>query len=155
MSKWDLLFGTIFALAGGWIFLQAMTFPNLKGGYPGPGLFPQLLSILLIITGLGIAINAAWRRAFPSPRALFAPPYREKINVLLVVLAIVLYILLADTVGFIPMALFITIGLMLRTGVSLRWSLVVGIGVTMAIYLLFQRILHVPLPSGILLKGWL
>lgn len=155
MSNWDILFGILFALFGGWIFLQAMTFPNLKGGYPGPGLFPQLLGILLVLTGLGLALNAALERAFPQPRTLFRPPYREKINALLVVLAVIAYILFVDTLGFIPMGLVITIGLMLRTGVSLRWSLVVGIGVTIVIYILFNRILHVPLPSGILLKGWL
>lgn len=155
MSNWDILFGILFVLLGSWIFLQAMTFPNLKGGYPGPGLFPQLLGILLVLTGLGIAIHAALKRALPQPLTLLQPPYREKVNALLVVLAVIAYILFVDTVGFIPMGLVITIGLMLRTGVSLRWSLVVGIGVTIAIYVLFNRILHVPLPSGILLKGWL
>lgn len=155
MGNWDILFGIIFAIFGAWIFLQALTFPNLKGGYPGPGLFPQLLGILLVLSGLGIAVNAAIQRALPQPRALFQPPYREKINALLVVLAVIAYILLVDTVGFIPIALVIMIGLMLRTGVSLSWSLIVGIGVTIAIYVLFNRILHVPLPSGIFLKGWL
>jgi len=155
VSNWDIFFGIIFAILGAGIFLHAMTFPNLKGGYPGPGLFPQLLGILLVLSGVGIAINAALKRAFPHLRALFVPPHREKINALLVVLAVILYILLVDTVGFIPMAMLIMLGLMWRTGVSLRWSLVVGIGVTLGIYLLFQRILHVPLPSGILLKGWL
>lgn len=155
MANWDIFFGIAFALFGAWIFLQAMTFPNLKGGYPGPGLFPQLLGILLVLSGLGIAINATLKRALPQPRALLQPPYREKINALLVVLAVIAYILFVDTAGFIPLGLVIMIGLMLRTGVSLRWSLVVGIGVTIAIYILFNRILHVPLPSGILLKGWL
>ncbi|MCX7839634.1 MAG: tripartite tricarboxylate transporter TctB family protein [Anaerolineae bacterium] len=155
MANWDILFGILFALCGAWIFLQAMTFPNLKGGYPGPGLFPQILGILLVLSGLVIAINAVLKRAVPRTFPLAEFSSREKLNALLVVLAVIAYILFVDTIGFIPLTILITVGLMWRTGVALHWSVVVGVGVTLAIYILFQRILHVPLPSGILLKGWL
>ncbi len=154
MGTWDVLLGSIIAIAGACIFLEARTFPNLAGGYPGPGLFPQLLGVLFVLSGLGVAGNAVVKRAWAWKPPLSDHPSREKINALLVVLAVIFYILLADTLGFIPMAIIILIALMFRTGVSLRWSIVLGIGLTLAIYILFNRILHVPLPSG-LLKYWL
>jgi len=154
LGTWDVLLGSIFALVGALIFLHAMSFPNLKGGYPGPGLFPQLLGVLLFLAGLGIAIQAAVKRALPRTLPLSDFSRREKITAALVVLSIVGYIVFVDTVGFIPLAIVIMLGMMLRTGVPWGWSVVVSLGVTLAIYILFNRILHVPLPGGVL-KGWL
>ena len=148
LRTWDVLLGGIFAIAGVFIFLQARTFPNLAGGYPGPGFFPQLLAVLLVLSGLGIAANAAVKRVRPRTLPLSDVPRREKITALLVVLAVVLYVVAADTLGFIPVVSILVIGLMLRTGVSRRSGIAVGIGVTLAIYVVFERILRVPLPSG-------
>ena len=154
MGTWDVILGGLVAIAGVFIFLQARTFPNLSGGYPGPGLFPQLLAVLLVLSGLWIAANAAVKRVRPRTLPLSDVPRREKITALLVVLAVVFYVLVADTLGFVPVVLILMIGLMLRTGVSRRWGLTVGIGVTSAIYVVFERILHIPLPSG-MLGQWL
>lgn len=154
MGTWDVLLGSIFAVVGALIFLHAISFPNLKGGYPGPGLFPQLLGVLLVFAGLGIAIQATAKRVLPRALPLSDFSRREKITAALIVLAIVGYIVFVDTVGFIPITIVIMLGMMLRTGVSWGWSIVVSVGVTVAIYILFNRILHVPLPGGVL-KGWL
>lgn len=154
MSPWDVFLGLIFAVAGAYIYLEARTFPNLAGGYPGPGLFPQILGVLFILSGLGIATAAAARGGWPKQAPLSQYATREKVNALLVVLAIIFYMLFVDVLGFIPVILVILIGLMLRTGVSLRWSLVLGVSLTLAAYILFNRILKVPLPAGIL-RWWL
>ena len=88
------------------------------------------------------------KRVRPRTLPLSDVPRREKITALLVVLAVVLYVVAADTLGFIPVVSILVIGLMLRTGVSRRSGIAVGIGVTLAIYVVFERILRVPLPSG-------
>ncbi len=154
MGTLDVLLGSILALAGAYIFLEARTFPNLRGGYPGPGLFPQILGVLFILSGLGITAEAVAKRVLPRMPTLVALRRREVVNALLVILAVVLYVLLIDKVGFIPFALLMLLGLMFSQGVSLRWSIVLGVGLTLAIYTLFNRILRVPLPPGIL-QGWL
>ena len=71
------------------------------------------------------------------------------IGALLVLLAVVLYILLVDRLGFIPLAFLILAGLMLGLGVPARWSIGLGVALTVLFHLLFRRLLHVPLPGGL------
>jgi putative tricarboxylic transport membrane protein len=74
------------------------------------------------------------------------------INVLLVLGAVVFYIYLSDFLGFQITSFILLFGLMKWLRVSTRWSLVMACGITLAIYLLFAKMLLVPLPWG--LWGW-
>jgi len=150
MGAWDALAGMLLALLGSYVFLAARTFPNLSGGYPGPGLFPQLLGILLACAGAGLVLNSlpAGRRLGRS--APVGASRRDTVAALIVVLAVVVFIVLVDRVGFVPLAFLILAGLMLTLGVPARWSVPLGVALTLLLYLLFARLLRVPLPSGLL-----
>lgn len=150
MGAWDALAGVLLALLGSYVFLAARTFPNLSGGYPGPGLFPQLLGVLLAFSGAGLVVNAVLQGALFRRAPLIRASRQEKISALFVVLAVVLYILVVEQLGFVPLTLLILGGLMLKLGVSARWSALLGIALTLLLYVLFGRLLRVPLPRGLL-----
>ncbi|MDQ7829308.1 MAG: tripartite tricarboxylate transporter TctB family protein [Armatimonadota bacterium] len=149
MGAWDAVAGVLLALLGSYVFLAARTFPHLPGGYPGPGLFPQLLGGLLALSGAGLlahgALTGTLRRRIP----LLGASRKEQVRALLVVLAVILYILLVDRLGFVLLAFLILAGLMLGLGVPARWSVGLGVALTVLFYLLFGRLLHVPLPGGL------
>jgi putative tricarboxylic transport membrane protein len=148
MGAWDALAGVLLALLGSYVFLAARTFPNLSGGYPGPGLFPQLLGILLALSGAGLVVNGVLTGKVFRRAPLIRASMREKASALLVVLAVIFYILMVERLGFASVALLILAGLMLRLGVPARWSVFLGIGLTLMLYVLFGRLLRVPLPGG-------
>ncbi len=150
MGAWDAVAGVLLALLGSYVFLAARTFPNLPGGYPGPGLFPQLLGVILALSGVGLLAHGALTGALLRRVPLVRASRKEKAGALLVILAVVLYILLVDRLGFVPLAFLILAGLMLALGVSARWSIGLGVALTVLLYLLFGRLLHVPLPGGLL-----
>ena len=72
------------------------------------------------------------------------------VNFVLVFLALIVYILFTDSVGFIPVSFLILTVLMVRFGC--RWFTAVGIGLaaTLVIHTVFYKFLLVPLPWGIL-----
>jgi len=150
MGAWDALAGVLLALLGSYVFLAARTFPNLSGGYPGPGLFPQLLGILLAFSGAGLVLNSLLAGTLFRGAPVVKASSREVIGALFVVLAVVVYILLVERLGFVPLTFLILAGLMVRLGVPGRWSVAVGAALTVLLYLLFARLLRVPLPGGLL-----
>ena len=74
------------------------------------------------------------------------------VNIGLILAAILFYIFLSDFLGFQFISVIILVLLMKRLRVSTFWSLIMACGVTFGIYVLFAKILLVPLPWG--LWGW-
>lgn len=148
----EFILGVSLMLAGIFIMARASGFPTLPGGYPGPGLFPQILGFLLASCGL-LVIAIKWReKAWPRLPRLF-PIRREVLSFVLVIVAVLVYVLFSESLGFILVTSLIMVGLMLSLGVPFRMSLPVGLGVTFLAYLIFRKLLAVPLPGG-LLGSW-
>ncbi|MGH8669421.1 MAG: tripartite tricarboxylate transporter TctB family protein, partial [Burkholderiales bacterium] len=89
------------------------------------------------------------------PAPLITPPDwlrrgRPRAGVAAVLGGLLLYILLADTLGFHLVALVLLVLWMRVLGAS--WSVTIAIGVlgTVAIHLAFYKLLRVPLPWGVL-----
>ncbi len=152
MGAWDALVGALLAVLGSFVFLQARAFPTLSGGYPGPGLFPQILGGVLVVAGLSL-VASGLRRGL-TRRPLVTAGAREWARAGAVVLAVVLYLGAVRTLGFVLVTALLLTGLTLALGVRLRWSLLFAAGFTALLYLLFGRILHVPLPRGPLGGLW-
>jgi 4-amino-4-deoxy-L-arabinose transferase-like glycosyltransferase len=72
------------------------------------------------------------------------------VSALLVLAAVLFYLVAVHRLGFIVVSVLILSGLMTALGVRVRWSVLIGIGATVALYVLFARVLRVPLPEGIL-----
>lgn len=134
------------------VLLYTRTFPTLQKGYPGPSLFPNVLAVLFIIAGITLVAQGVRSGEriikFDTSRITRS----GLINILLVLGAIVFYIYLSDFLGFQISSFILLFGLMKWLRVSTRWSLVMACGITLAIYLLFAKMLLVPLPWG--LWGW-
>jgi len=143
----------IFALAE---IAYTLTFPSLFGQKYGPALFPQIIGCGLIIAGLllivrGIrekrlaGIDGRWMEA----GAWLNHPHL-KLNLLLLILALLAYILLSDWLGFIIMSMLILSVLLYRLGSSLLRALLIAAATTAALQLMFAKLLLVPLPAGLL-----
>lgn len=146
----------IFAIAE---IAYTRTFPSLFGQSYGPELFPRLIGFGLIATGLLLIVRGVHykRRQGVDGRWVEVGPWvsqsRIKINLLLVLLALITYILFSDWLGFIPMSMIILSVLLYRLGSSIITSIVIAIATTAVLQLLFAKLLLVPLPAG-LLTGW-
>lgn len=136
--------GVALAAVGAYAAATACAFPRLAGGYPGPGLFPQILGLLLVACGVALLWGARGRSVEPSR------PYEPTglVHAVEAVATVVVYMAVVNRLGFVPTMGVLLAVLMGRLGVGLARAIPLGFGVALAVYLLFGRLLRVPLPPG-------
>ncbi|MBI4279072.1 MAG: tripartite tricarboxylate transporter TctB family protein [Armatimonadetes bacterium] len=151
-SAHDVPVGGAAALVGAAVFLSARSFPRLEDGIPGPGLFPQAVGILMIITGIGLLVHG-WRTAswLGLRRLRAALTGRPAAGILVVAAAGAAYAGLLPYLGFRLSAWLAALLVMLRMGVSPWRSLPAAALLTLLVYAVYAK-LKVPLPVGVL--GW-
>lgn len=154
----DAISGLVLLVLALGIVGYATTFPSMPGQRFGPALFPTLIGTGLGIAGLVLIVSGLMRVGtvgwvdgedwLRSPQLLT--------NAAAILLALVVYILAAHRIGFIPIAFAITAGLMIKlSGGRVLSSLAMAALATFAVYYVFGRLLLVPLPGGLLRTyGW-
>jgi putative tricarboxylic transport membrane protein len=153
MKVSDALSGAFFLALAAFIFVYAQTLPPMPGQRYGAGAFPTLIAL-----GLGgfslLLIAQAWRRRAAGWRWIeLAPWARERRtlgNFALALALILVYVLLSNRVGFIPLSIAILLILFWRQGVPLGRGALVAVLATLAIQVAFSDWLRVPLPRGVL-----
>lgn len=153
----DTVVGVGFVGAGAAIFAATLGFPRLDGGAPGPALFPRVLAVLMIGFGACLAFPAALRRhtnppdTTPVPTPVPAGPHPGGvINALLVFAAIIVFMLASPVLGFLLTTAAILLGLMWWLGTPLLRAALAAVGLTLFVYVIFGKVLRVPLPLGLL-----
>jgi len=150
----DALIGAGFVLAGVVVFLSTLRFPRLDGGAPGPGLFPQVVAVLMIVAGGILAWSAqAGRAADPvTPPTAIVPRLGAAgvVNTLMVFAAIIAFMVLAPSLGFLITSAGILFTLMWHLGTRPVRAALAAAGLTLFVYVLFGKALRVPLPLGVL-----
>ena len=140
----DRVFGMlmlVLAVAYGW---EATQFPIPFGGQEsvGPETFPILLSVIL-------AISSVYMMVKPDPDEKWSP-LPMLIELAVVALSIVVFAWAIDPVGFIPASTFIVCFLSWRMGASFIRSLTTGVIASLVIFFLFNNVLELALPLGLL-----
>ncbi|MEC9102890.1 MULTISPECIES: tripartite tricarboxylate transporter TctB family protein [Paracoccus] len=132
-------------LAGACFFLLAAGYVWLSTGYTagfgdplGPAIFPRVIGIPAVLLGLCLMIwprhNAAWAPADGLLRQGAA---------LVILLG---YALLLEPLGFVPSTFAAVLGLGLLMGAPSIWGFVTAAIAAPGLYLLFDRLMGLPLP---------
>jgi putative tricarboxylic transport membrane protein len=140
----------LFALAMMW---HTRTFPAMPGQDYGPAVFPVLIGIGFLITGL-ILVVSGLRRQKTEGWFTGGEWLRSRTHVarfVAVLGGLIVYILVSGWLGFIPTALLLLFGwlVLFRDGKPVS-SLVIALAVTLVVHYAFSQLLLVPLPLGIL-----
>ena len=152
----DILLGLILVGIALGIYFHVRTFPKPLG-QPGPGLFPGIISVLLLGASTLLVFFGISKQPFPKfdsrkiMRELSSPGVH---NFLGVVVAVLLYLFLSPHIGFFLSATLILSLLMLQLKVRPLVAFGVAIMVSAISRLLFQNFLKIPLPPGPLPGGW-
>jgi len=134
--------------------LNSEAFASLAEGAVGPYDFPMILGVLL--SGLVIAQVIVLRRTKSTSTATETPELisssqnltASSINVMFGLGMILVYILLAETVGFLILTALLLVLFLWRLGTKLTSSVVITVVLVPLVYYLFAVILRVPLPRG-------
>jgi hypothetical protein len=129
---------------------------------PGSGFFPLLLGVLLaaLAAAQGVTVHRerlkqaqlGQAQAAPAAPAAPSPPWLDEgaLRVLLFMGAVALAVALLSTLGYALTSLLLMIALLLILGIR-SWSLIgtVSIATAIACYVVFVRVLGIPLPAGL------
>jgi len=140
----DRVFGTlmlILAVAYGW---EATQLPIPFGGHEsvGPETFPIMLSIILAISSIYLIVK-------PDPDEKWAP-VPMLLQLLSVAAALLIFAWAIEPVGFIPSAALMVSFISWRMGATVKHSVITGVVSSVAIFFLFNYVLELALPLGIL-----
>lgn len=148
MQKNDLIGGGLFVALGIFVFSVTLGFPPLDDNHPGPGLFPQILSILFIFFG-GLVLYKGIKPKKGPEDTQEVPASYNYFNPAFVLLLIVGYMVFSDWLGFFITSLIVLSLMMLRLKVAIWKSLVIAVFLTVFVNFMFAKLLRVPLPTGL------
>lgn len=146
----DVVAGLLAAAVGAGVLLYVRTFPEMPGGRPGPALFPGIVGALFVLFGTVLAVRALVTRHAADAAPVPTSSAKGRLNALAVIGLVVLYILLVEVLGFV-----VTMGALLflltwRLGARPLVAAAAAVVTTAVVVLVFQRVLLVPLPAGLL-----
>jgi putative tricarboxylic transport membrane protein len=148
----DSVIGVAVAMLGFVVLWLTRDFQNFQSHQLqyGPGFFPNIVAAVLIFAGLALAATR-WRAA--GPFVEIHPWLRSPAlvaNAVLILLAVIAYILLADWLGFLIIAPILLFLLIWRLWGRPGASALIAIITTAVMHQFFVAILLVPLPWGVI-----
>ncbi len=152
MNTLDRISGIFLFILGTAVFLKSLTYPIGTFRTPGGGLFPLIVSILLIglsaILTLQVFLSKRGKEVAPTP---FFPEKGAPRRILLGFAGLVGYRYLLPVVGFAPSTgIFILFLIKFLGGYGWKTSIFYALVMALVAYYLFQVWLKIPMPLPIL-----
>lgn len=149
----DALSGLVIIVLSLAMIALTLSFPAFIGQKYGPALFPRILATTLTVCGFVLMWNGITSKKPGAKWIELAPWVRDPwrlTSFILVLALLLLYILVSETVGFIPIAFLFLLTLFVWLGVRPVNGIVIAAVATLGIHWFFSTMLRVPLP-----RGWL
>lgn len=146
----DIVSSLVFMLIGIFAFVIAEGFPEDFIMKLGPDFYPKLLSVALIILSLTLIIRTILGKNKSNFLAINIRDKRFQKVIASLGLAI-LYAMFLKRIGFIPITILFLFAFLMLLNIKKPLTLIaVPIVTTFALWLVFQKILTVSLPIGLL-----
>jgi putative tricarboxylic transport membrane protein len=146
MRKGILITGGIFLALGIVYLIQALQYDIGPSGQPGPALYPIFAAAVLLAGAIGMIVSA-WIR--PPAGAIIWPTGREKWRVLAIIAVSLFFAFTLEFIGYFLGSAIVILTCLHVMGMR-SWLLKIGLTlvVTILSFLLFDKLLSVPLPTG-------
>lgn len=147
MRLHDKLLGLLCAGLGLLLVALTLGFPALPGQRVGPALFPRLIGAGLVLCGLVISWQARHR---PGPWASLSDSLRGRgaAGCAVMLGAVLLYLLTAERLGFLPAAMLVVALVAQWLGVRAWRAWMLGAASALGLQWFFGTLMRVPLPRG-------
>ena len=153
MKKMNLIFAGICAAIGAFLIILAAGYPTAADygtGVPGPGLWPIVISAVMLAMAALLAIKSI---KMPAEKNVNVPMWNEGTKRVYITMGILFaYVAVLEFLGFI-------IATTIMEAIFIHWfakkkpvfTVLISVVVTLVIYVVFQYVLNVPVGSfGIL-----
>lgn len=151
------LFGLFFVIFAAGVLMHVRGFPTLPGQFYGPGFFPAVLLVALLLCGGALLVRSV-QQSSEGEFSIAAPAWRvsprKSIGAAMLLGFVLLFYLAGDWIGFVPLTFGTLLILYLWLGRGVAWSLGLSVTLTLLIEALFRKLLRVPLPEGFFPTLW-
>ncbi|WP_119309210.1 tripartite tricarboxylate transporter TctB family protein [Cohaesibacter haloalkalitolerans] len=158
MKVHDSIVGLVVAILGGAIALYSQSLVPPRHLNYGPGFFPLLIGIGLLLVGGGLMVQGyVTGRGQPlvqRPRWLASRDFTFRFWI--IPIAILFYWLAVTPLGFLATSTILLAMIQIANGVRWKLAVTVALITSVVVNILFASILHVPLSWGLLtpISGW-
>ncbi|HLO12920.1 MAG TPA: tripartite tricarboxylate transporter TctB family protein [Pseudoneobacillus sp.] len=129
----------------------AATFPSLEGTDVGAAYFPKMLSFILI--GLSILLFIQSLREPKSEQSDSSSQTNNWKKTFLGIVGTIVYTFIFHYIGFYIATILFLFAMMWMLGFKkIVVSIILSIGITLFIYVVFEMLLQVPIPKGVLFE---
>jgi putative tricarboxylic transport membrane protein len=149
MKKADLITGVVLLVLSGGVIWQAWMMPPSATFGPGSGFLPFWIGLILALLA-AILLVSAWRRKAEGTDAVSPFPGGKALLAITGVLGgLAAYIMLIEVLGFLADT-FLYVTFLLRVVERERWpmTLAVAVATTAGLFIVFQVLLGITLPSN-------
>nr|WP_321526140.1 tripartite tricarboxylate transporter TctB family protein [uncultured Cohaesibacter sp.] len=158
MKVHDSIVGLVVAILGAAIALYSQSLVPPRHLNYGPGFFPLLIGIGLLLVGGGLMVQGyvtgRGRPLAQRPRWLASRDFTFRFWI--IPIAILFYWLAVTPLGFLATSTILLAMIQIANGVRWKLAVVVALITSVVVNILFASILHVPLSWGVLtpISGW-
>jgi putative tricarboxylic transport membrane protein len=135
------------------LFANTLSFPEVSGFQYGAGVFPRAVLSILFLCGVSLTVKGARSLKVTGIVHLdsWARQPKSWLMFVLIVLGMLLYVLLSEVLGFVPVCTVIIFVLLMASGGRrhLLSSILLAVAFPAALQLVFVNALRVPLPRGV------
>jgi len=151
MKNADIVGGLVGTLIGVYAIWEGTNMPTDYIMKVGPSFFPNILAGLLIIFSVASIIFALKGKSKGTVEPIRLSDKGTQRG-LITLLATIIFCAVLDPLGFIPTSIIFLVFMMLLMGNRKPWQLLVAPPlVTLSIWLVFEKILNLSMPPGILI----
>ena len=143
----DVIGGLVLLCISAWAIIGGVKLHLGKVSEPQPGFFPFWGGVVLAVLS-GILLFQAW-----SGRSKGAEAFGAIWRPMIMIIGLIAYVLLLNTLGYLIATLVLSTLLLRVLGTKRVWVLALaGLCIAFGSYILFDRLLNVTLPTGILAR---
>jgi putative tricarboxylic transport membrane protein len=149
MKKAEMITGVFLWILSGSVMWGASLMPPSASFGPGAGFLPFWLGVLLAVLATILFISAWRRQGTEKDRASIFPGKQALLTVVLVMSGLAGYILLIEVLGYL-VDTFLFVLFLVKVVEREKWPLTleVAAGTTVGLFLVFQVLLRITLPSN-------
>jgi hypothetical protein len=143
----DKVFALLLLCLGFYIIWQGVGYGHIVNNVPGPGFFPIIVGGMLVVSSASVILKSLKKDELKGVKL----ERKEVLQVLAVVTSLAVFIVLSQLIGMIMSSIvyMLLCGFSIRLSVkdkSFNWKIVLlSLVVTYACYLIFSKLLRVPL----------
>jgi len=149
MKKADLITGIVLLVLSGYVIQDAWQMPPSMTFGPGPGFLPFWLGVVLAVFAAILLVSAGRRQTTEKDGRPIFPGKQALLGITLVLVGLAGYILLIEILGYL-VDTFLFIVFLMKVVEREKWplTLMVAVSTTAALFITFQFLLQIPLPSN-------